>query len=1024
MDGREALNPGTKLRFANREGGAVSYVVSREIGRGGSCIVYDASYTDNLGNDKLVRIKECYPHALHLTRGTDGTLSANEKEAALFEARKNEFIEAYQRNHNLFSLPVLTNSVNFTSDIYPGNGSVYIVSSFANSETLMEHKCASLKECVSLLVSTGKVLQQIHEAGYLYLDLKPENILTLHGSTAHVQLFDFDSMVSREALRDAIRNHDISAIRTSYTRGFAPLEQQTGKLKRLGPHSDVFSLGAVLFYALWGHTPDAFDCAAGAFYDFQSMAFSASYQDRLYRALTDFFHHTLASFTGDRYATMADAVAQLEIIAGLSDETRPWLYSTPLDAPTFFTGRETELTDLETLLRTSGQHVFNLHGMSGIGKSTLVREYLARHRSEYDAVLFLYDDGDGEAMLLNDRLIHINTVTRLAEESSEAYLSRKLDALKKLCADQNILVVVDNFTPEHLDGMAPLLSLEWTVLLISRVELPDGLYPSVGLEGLSLVHLARLFERYAHCDLESGADRAAFLTIARHVDGHTLLVELLARQIARNYLTITEAAALTQQYGFTHLSEGRVDYVRDHRTVRASLEVILRRLLEMDQYTGSERCVMKLLSLFDAPGIPAGLFRELSGIRSMDTINTLEDSGWLKVEHNNLYLHPVLREYVQGWPWSGNEDYLTSAEALMERLCTRIQPAGRTPDADKQFPEDYKFLLLLLNLARQVIDHIDVETPAGQRLRFRLAMDAPVDQDERMLRDILYLLEHPDYLDSDSILRLYQYAAALFFRLHYVDDAFDMMNAMEGYLSEHPSDHYLSVYHDTMGNMLHDVNEYDECRRQQDLAIEAAQRSHHPETERQLANCLLDKAMTLVDLNLEPDTCGRLLAEAMPLIRRCCGEYDSERYHALCIGAMYHARMTGNRSKALALLDEATRIADMARDSTMAYVDHLLDEVAIIHDELGNHDEAMAAIREAIRLCDENGDIPTYRRKRFEAYRLMAFIYSLMGDYVKSAEIYDEMENFREDALFDYGEDEPICPPDVREKARQQNNEA
>lgn len=1024
MDGREALNPGTILRFANREGGAVSYVVQKEIGRGGSCIVYDASYTDNLGNDKLVRIKECYPHALHLTRGTDGTLSADEKEAALFESRKIGFIEAYQQNHNLFSLPALTNSVNFTSDIYPGNGTVYIVSSFANSETLMEHRCASLKECVSLLVSTGKVLKQIHEAGYLYLDLKPENILTLHGSTDHVQLFDFDSMVSSEALREAIRNHDISAIRTSYTRGFAPLEQQTGKLRRLGPHSDVFSLGAVLFYALWGHTPDAFDCTAEAVYDFESMAFSATYQDRLFRALTDFFHHTLASFTGDRYATMAEAVAQLEIIAGLSDETRPWLYSTPLDAPTFFTGRDTELNDLEALLKTSGQHVFNLHGMGGIGKSTLVREYLARHRSEYDAVLFLYDDGDGEAMLLNDRLIHINTVTRLAEESSEAYLSRKLDALKKLFAVQSILVIVDNFAPEHLDGMAPLLSLEWTVLLISRIELPVGLYPSMGLEGLSLAHLARLFERYAHCDLESDADRVAFQTIARHVDGHTLLVELLARQVARNYLTITEAAALTRQYGFTHLSEGRVDYVRDHRTVRASLEVILGRLLEMDQYTGSERCVMKLLSLFDAPGIPAGLFRELSGIRSMDTINTLEDSGWLKVEHNNLYLHPVLREYVQGWPWSGNEDYLTSAEALMERLCTRIQPAGRTPDADKQFLVDYKPLLLLLNLARQVLDHIDVETPAGQRLRFRLAMDAPVDQDERMLKDILYLLKRPDYLDSDSILRLYQYAAALFFRLHYVDDAFEMMDAMEDYLSEHPSDHYLSVYHDTLGNMLHDVNEYDACRRQQDLAIEAARRSHHPEAERQLTNCLLDKAMTLVDLNLEPDTCGLLLEEAMPLIRRCCGEYDSERYHALCIGAMYHARMTGNRSKALALLDEATRIADVSRDSTMAYVDHLLDEVAIIHDEFGDHDEAMDAIMEAIRLCDENGDIPTYRRKRFEAYRLMAFIYSLMGDYVKSTEIYDEMENFREDSPFDYGEDEPICPPDVRERARQQNNES
>ena len=433
---------------------------------------------------------------------------------------------------------------------------------------------------------------------------------------------------------------------------------------------------------------------------------------------------------------------------------------------------------------------------------------------------------------------------------------------------------------------------------------------------------------------------------------------------------------------------------------------------------------MKLLSLFDAPGIPAGLFRELSGMRSMDTINALEDSGWLKVEHNSLYLHSVLREYVQDWPGSGDEDHLTPAEALMERLYTRIKPVGRTRDADKQFLEDYHSLLSLLNLARQVTDHIDIVTPAGQHLRFRLAMDAPVDQDERELNDVLYLIEHPDYLDSDSILRLYHYGAALYFRLHHVDEAFEMLESMKEYLLEHPRDYYLSVYHDTMGNMLHDINEYDECRRQQDLAIEAARRSSHQEAERQLATCLLDKAMTLVDLDLEPGTCGVLLEEVMPLIQRCCGEYDYERYLALCTEAMDHARMTGDRERALMLLGEATRIADVSRDSTMAYVDHLLDEVAIIHFELGNKDETLDAIREAIRLCDENGDIPTYRSKRFEAFRLMAFIYSLMGDYVKSAEIYDEMENFREDSPFDYGEDEPICPPDVREKARRQNNES
>lgn len=55
MDRRKALTPGTVLKLSTRTG-YTEYAVLREIGRGGSCIVYDASSTDNLGKDKLVRI--------------------------------------------------------------------------------------------------------------------------------------------------------------------------------------------------------------------------------------------------------------------------------------------------------------------------------------------------------------------------------------------------------------------------------------------------------------------------------------------------------------------------------------------------------------------------------------------------------------------------------------------------------------------------------------------------------------------------------------------------------------------------------------------------------------------------------------------------------------------------------------------------------------------------------------------------------------------------------------------------------
>ena len=63
MDGRIALAPGAELKLHTGTG-YVIYTINREVGRGGSCIVYDASYADNLGNYKLVRVKECYPHAL------------------------------------------------------------------------------------------------------------------------------------------------------------------------------------------------------------------------------------------------------------------------------------------------------------------------------------------------------------------------------------------------------------------------------------------------------------------------------------------------------------------------------------------------------------------------------------------------------------------------------------------------------------------------------------------------------------------------------------------------------------------------------------------------------------------------------------------------------------------------------------------------------------------------------------------------------------------------------------------------
>ena len=325
MDGRIALTPGTVLKLGTKTG-YTEYIVARELARGGSCIVYDASYTDNLGNYKLVRIKECYPYALKMIRDEDGTLRPSARDIDAFDAAKKRLITAYQKNHELFSLDGLTNAIANTSDIYEANGTVYIVSVYMNGRTFAEYQGDTLHDCISLLISAAKVLERIHNAGYLYLDLKPDNILTLKDSLDLVQLFDFDSMLCIEELEKAIQSNDPRELRTSYTRGYASLEQQTGKLRQLGKHSDIYSLGAVLFYALWHRTPSVFDCDPAAVYDYAKMTYAAKkYQDRVFPALTAFFRKTLASYHADRYPNAEQAIDQLQTILQLSDETKPWL---------------------------------------------------------------------------------------------------------------------------------------------------------------------------------------------------------------------------------------------------------------------------------------------------------------------------------------------------------------------------------------------------------------------------------------------------------------------------------------------------------------------------------------------------------------------------------------------------------------------------------------------------------------------------------------------------------------------------
>ncbi len=1016
MDGRIALTPGTKLKLSTATGYTI-YTINQEVGRGGSCIVYDASYIDNLGNHKLVRVKECYPYSLRISREDDGELKPDTREQDAFIVAKSKLIASYQKNHDLFCLKNLTNTVSNTSDIYEANGTVYIVSVYMDGRTFTEFQGDTLHDCIKLLISVAKALKKIHMAGYLYLDLKPDNILTLEGSLDLVQLFDFDSIISMDELEDAIQANDPSRLRTSYTKGYASLEQQTGKLRQIGQHSDIYSLGAVLFYALWHKTPSAFDCDTSSDFDYKHMIYGEkSYQDSLYQALTAFFHKTLASYYADRYQSVDEAICQLEISLHLSDEMEPWIHSSPIPENTTFYGRKDEIFAFSNLLHKNKNHTVSLFGMGGIGKSSFVRQYLAICRTEWDAVVWLYDQGNISELIANDKNININTVQRLKEETLEEYLTRKLYVLEKIADKQSILLIVDNFESDHLEQINKLQQIGWTILLISRQRLPDGLFPSMQLEELHTDELASLFSFYSHCDLNDESNLHCFETIIKTIAGHTLLTELIARQIAMSYLDLHVAESIVAGVGLSDLPSEKIDYVHDQSAYHGTLLKILDQLVKIDKFDEQDRVCMKILSLFNMPGLEADLFKELMELDTLDFINELEMSGWVKSESKHFYLHPMMQEYIRTWPWSPNAK--VSADKMMRNLYEQIRPAGIRHDGSRQFPEDYGSFYRLIQIVPQIIDNIGYTSEASQHLLYRWLMDAPVDQDATALFKMLDLLRDPCYLDDDSILRLYETAAYYRARLYIPDDAIDLLQEMRRYLRKHPSAYYLSAYHRAMGVILHNANgDLKTILHHEDRAIATARLSKHPEAKKQLAACLMNKARTLMSEEIDQKQVRRLIQEADPIVSRYTGPRDYERYQYVCNAAMCSA-MDGDIESAQAALNAADDIVFTSPDSDLAVAEHLIEEVAPIRIAMNQLDMAEDAVLKAITLCEKHSEALRYRETIFDAYYFLGRIYTMDEDYIKAEEAFAEAEKRVSD--WPYECKLPLCPEEVRAKAAQQ----
>lgn len=369
---------------------------------------------------------------------------------------------------------------------------------------------------------------------------------------------------------------------------------------------------------------------------------------------------------------MQEVSEQLQEIEKYADLVIPRIYSTQIAKPKIFYGRELEFEELDRLLANHDYNCLFVTGMGGIGKSTFIREYLTRLRGKFDAVLYIHYKGSIEATISNDSNVEINTLRQDEEPNTGTrYFDKKLQKIRELVRGTSSILVIDNFTGDVDDDLRALLSTELNVVLLSREAPSYQNCQELKLAEISDTNaLRRIFEDNLGRSIEDD-ERDSFEQILKCVEGHTLVLELIAKQIANSHITISSAASLTDEHGFSAIVPEKVDYEKDSKQTSDTIGNIINALFEANKLSEEKKVLMKVSSLLGDDGIDINQFQQIMKLVSKDDLNELIRDGWLAISGDRISMHNVIQETVHSWEWT--PEYVNAAEQFLTYFYVEIR---------------------------------------------------------------------------------------------------------------------------------------------------------------------------------------------------------------------------------------------------------------------------------------------------------------------------------------------------------------
>lgn len=233
------LKPGSSLQDGK-------YVIKRVLGQGGFGITYLA---EQVMLEREVAVKEFFMKDNCLRDDETGMVSVPSTGSAIqVERYRAKFLKEAKTLASLDHAHIVE-----VFDVFEQNGTVYYVMLYLNGGSLSDLVKAQgrLPEDTAMryIHQIATALKYMHNEKHVcHYDIKPANILL--DSKGNAILIDFGIS----------KNYDSNGNETSSTPigmsvGYAPIEQYQQLVNEFSPASDVYALGATLYYLVTGKTP-------------------------------------------------------------------------------------------------------------------------------------------------------------------------------------------------------------------------------------------------------------------------------------------------------------------------------------------------------------------------------------------------------------------------------------------------------------------------------------------------------------------------------------------------------------------------------------------------------------------------------------------------------------------------------------------------------------------------------------------------------------------------------------------------